>query len=186
MGDCSPSSELLLSSVRESAGKAKVSMEGLPASPEHIEVYDLLCEMEGVGLEGVEGLLFRLKDALQRRPVISKLVSVEFAGLLPKETKGRPIQEEVDVVERMLISHGAIDIEDLERQTGSLVEQVTILKEELSYLRKRLEVAVRISNVFVFTSIILGLLLVISGLASDYLSVDWGSIQTTVGSEELP
>ena len=78
MGDERASGEALLAAVVERAGLAKVAIEGLPASPGHIEAYDILCEVESVDLDGLEGLLSRLKGALVGRPMISQLISVEF------------------------------------------------------------------------------------------------------------
>lgn len=172
-------------SLSDRAARLKTAIEGLPASAKHIEVYDTLSELEIVDNDGVSALLERLDTALVGAPKLSGLVSAEFGDLLinldVQAKKG-----ESGALERMISRHGAVDVDDLERQTDRLLDQVDQLKAELSRLKLRSDMAVRLSNIFAFVAIVLALLLLVSGLVSDYLSVDWSTYQPTNGIEEAP
>mgnify|MGYP006179285317 CR=1 FL=1 len=172
-------------SLSDRAARLKTAIEGLPASLKHIEVYDTLSELEIVDIDGAKPLLERLNSALVDAPNLSELVNAELGDLLVN-IDVQPNKGALGVLDRMILRHGAVDVEDLERQTDRLLDQVDQLRSELNRLKIRSDMAVRLSNIFAFVAIVLALLLLVSGLVSDYLSVDWSIYQSIPGTEEAP
>jgi hypothetical protein len=174
-----------LPDVASQASAAKVAIEGLPASESHIEVYDILGELETVESGGRAALLEKLARGLVNAPGLTKVVGAEFDDSLIPSGEGE-LPEKLGALERMLERHGALDVDDLERQTGRLADQIEHLGEELARVKLRSDMSVRMSNIFAFIAIVLALLLLVSGLVTDSMSVDLSTSSPIFGAEENP
>ena len=168
-------------SYKEASSHAKAAIVDLPASPGHVKVFDILTKLEEARPEDAEELLSRLSGAITGVPKLKELVSAQFGAILADTLA--PVDEQ-GTMERILRLHKAIDLEDLERQSVRMVNELERVTDEMGRLRRRADVAVRLSNIFAFVAIVLALLLLISGVAADYVSFDWSSVQPDAAPEE--
>jgi len=168
-------------SYRDASRDAKAAMVDLPASPSHVKVFDILTQIEEANADEVDDFLSQLSGALSGAPKLQELVSVKFGAILSDTAVS---VDDDSIMGRVLRMHKAVDLEDLERQAARMVDEIERMKEELGRSRRRADMAVRLSNIFAFVSIVLALLLLISGVAADYMSFDWSSVEPEMSTEE--